>query len=157
MEANLVKVIPLQTREDDRGFLFEIARTLTTEDLPHDVIERFGQVYLVGNHRAGTVRGYHKHQFTWDYFCIVAGVAKFVFAKPKSDNPNEFDIQTVVASARQPKLICVPPQVWHGWTTLEEGTLLISIASEPYNHGEPDEVRMGIETLPVDVWTVRAR
>jgi len=60
-----VKVIELTVREDDRGYLIEIARTATDSE-PHAVIYQFGQVYLVGAPVRGTIRAFHKHNELWD-------------------------------------------------------------------------------------------
>jgi len=47
-----VKVIDLVTREDDRGYLIEVARHAGDPE-PHGVVHKFGQVYLVGNPGTG--------------------------------------------------------------------------------------------------------
>ncbi len=125
----LVKVVDLQVHTDDRGHLFEV---LHNYDLKNG---KFGQVYIVHNPVRDTVRAFHKHNELWDYFCIIKGSAKFVFAKDGT-------IEEITVSEKCPKLIIVPPKVYHGWKSLEDNTILLSIGSELYNRENPDEERV---------------
>ncbi len=150
-----VKVIELTVREDDRGYLIEIARTATDSE-PHAVVHQFGQVYLVGDPVRGTIRAFHKHNELWDWFFISHGSAKFVLKDDRPDSPTYGEMMTIVASARNPKLIVVPPGVYHGWMSLEDDTQLISTASHVYNRENPDEVRIPPDSFG-DVWTVKGR
>jgi dTDP-4-dehydrorhamnose 3,5-epimerase len=150
-----LQVIDLQVNVDDRGYLIEIARR-TGELHRHGVVFQFGQVYLVGNFTRGTIRAFHKHKFIWDYFFISHGAAKFIFYDDRQDSPTYQKMQTEVISSRKPKLIVVPPGVYHGWMSLEDDTQLVSIASETYNFDNPDEVRIPFDSFG-DVWSVKPR
>jgi len=133
-----VKIIDLVVHEDDRGYLIEIAREAKDPE-PHGVIHKFGQVYLVGDPVRGAVRAFHKHNSLWDWFSISHGSAKFVL---KDD--------------RKPRLIVVPPGVYHGWMSLEDDTQMVSTASHTYNREEPDEMRISPDSFG-DVWTVKGK
>lgn len=150
-----VKVIDLTTNEDDRGYLIEIARP-NGDPKPHGVVHRFGQVYLVGDRVRGTVRGYHKHAELWDWFFISHGSAKFVLKDDRPGSRTHGNMLEVIASARKPRLIVVPPGVYHGWMSLEDDTQMVSTASHAYNHEKPDEVRIPADSFG-DVWTVKGR
>ena len=150
-----VSVIDLTVREDDRGYLVEIARS-AGDSAPHAVVHQFGQVYLVGDPVRGTVRAFHKHKELWDWFFISHGSAKFVLRDDRPDSPSSGETMTVIASARTPRLIAVPPGVYHGWMSLEDDTQMISTASHAYNRDNPDEVRVPPDSFG-DVWTVRGR
>lgn len=150
-----VKVIDLTVVEDDRGFLIEIARS-ADDPSPHGVVHRFGQVYLVGDPVRGTIRAFHKHAELWDWFFICHGSAKFVLKDDRPESPTYGEMMTVVASQRKPRLIVVPPGVYHGWMSLEDDTLMVSTASHTYKHGDPDEVRIPPDSFG-DVWTVKGR
>jgi dTDP-4-dehydrorhamnose 3,5-epimerase-like enzyme len=50
----------------------------------------------------------------------------------------------------------VPPGVFHGWVALEDGTQLISVASELYDPENPDEERIPWNSFGYD-WSVRFR
>jgi dTDP-4-dehydrorhamnose 3,5-epimerase len=150
-----VRVIELTTREDDRGYLIEIARS-TGGTAPHAQVHQFAQVYLVGDAVRGTVRAFHKHAEMWDWFFIAHGSAKFVLKDDRPASPTVGKMMTIVASWRAPRLIAVPPGVFHGWMSLEDDTQLVSIASHPYNREKPDEVRIPPDSFG-DVWTVKGR
>lgn len=150
-----VKVIELAQNVDDRGYLVEICRRCGEKE-PHAVVHQFGQVYLVGDPVRGTVRAFHKHAELWDWFFISHGAAKFVLKDDRKDSPTFGETVTVVASARKPRLIVVPPGVYHGWMSLEDDTQLVSTASHTYNPTNPDEVRIPPDSFG-DVWTVKGR
>jgi len=138
MNIKDLKVIDLNLHSDDRGDLFEVIHNYD--------INKFGQVYIVQNRVKGIIRAFHKHHKLWDYFCILHGSAKFVFEK-------DGQIDTVVLTARKPKLIVVPAGVYHGWMSLEDDTILMSTASELYNKENPDEERISYESFG-KVWDI---
>ena len=145
-----VTTASLQARVDDRGYLVEILRSTD------DHFTRFGQVYLVGNVKAGTVRAFHKHAAMWDWFFVSHGMAKFVLVDDRPDSATYRNMQVVVTGDRNPMLVSVPPGVFHGWISLSDDTQMISTASEVYNRAEPDEVRIPPDSFG-DVWTVKGR
>ena len=151
-----VKVIKLNTFEDDRGYLVEIIRKSQGETEPHAVAHQFGQVYMVGDPVRGIIRAFHKHKELWDWFFIAHGSAKFVLKDDREDSPTYGEMMTIICSARNPRLIVVPPGVFHGWMSLEDDTILISVASHTYNRENPDEVRIPPDSFG-DVWTVKGR
>ena len=148
-----VKVIELVLREDDRGYLTEIARHASDLE-EHGVIHTFGQVYLVGDPVRGAIRAFHKHGELWDWFFISHGSAKFVLKDDRLESPTHGEMMTVTASIRTPRLIVVPPGVYHGWMSLEDDTQMVSIASHTYNRVKPDEIRIPPDSFG-DVWTVK--
>ena len=150
-----VRVVDLRSHVDDRGYLIEIARR-ADDDEPHGVVHRFGQVYLVGDTTRGTVRAFHKHEELWDWFFISHGSAKFVLKDDREDSPTYGEIMAVVTGERSPRLIVVPPGVYHGWMALEDDTQMVSIASHTYNRDDPDEVRIPPDSFG-DVWMVKGR
>ena len=150
-----VKVIELTSYEDDRGYLIEIAR-ISDDPSPHGVIHRFGQVYLVGDPVRGTIRAFHKHENLWDWFFISHGSAKFVLQDDRASSPTKGEMITIIASARKPRLIVVPPGVYHGWMSLEDDTQMVSTASHVFNREKPDEVRVPPDSFG-NVWEVKGR
>ena len=150
-----VKVIDLTVHEDDRGYLIEIARCEGGKEA-HSIIHQFGQVYIVGDPVRGTIRAFHKHEELWDWFFISHGSAKFVLKDDRPESPTYGEMMVVVTSSRKPRLIVVPPGVYHGWVSLEDDTQMVSIASHTYNRENPDEVRIPPDSFG-DVWTVKGR
>ena len=150
-----VVLAPLRPHEDDRGYLFEIARCAASSG-DHAVVHEFGQVYLVGDPVRNTIRAFHKHRTLWDFFCITHGSAKFVLVDDREDSSTHKMIARFALSERTPALLVVPPGVYHGWMSLEDDTQMVSIASEPYDPEKPDEVRIPPDSYG-DVWTVLGR
>jgi len=151
---NGLKVQSLDVHVDDRGLLWEIVHNFDLVD------GRFGQVYTVIDPVRGTTRAFHKHSVLWDYFAIVHGAAKFCFVDDRPSSPTYLESMTVVASARRPILITVPPGVHHGWRSLEDWTILISVGSELYDREDPDEERVPWDSFhhlfgdrnPFEIW-----
>lgn len=147
----LVTVTPLLYNADDRGELAELLREDDSD------FSRFGQVYAVRSYKAGTIRGLHVHEKMDDWFCVVRGSARFRFF---DEEGNE---QSVVASERKLVRIHVPARITHGWVALEDDTVMISIASEPYmgvgRVGAKDEVRYPHNKFDGDEdgWSVKPR
>jgi dTDP-4-dehydrorhamnose 3,5-epimerase len=155
-----VKVIPLERHIDDRGYLYEIIHATD------DYLPKFGQTYVVASPARGTIRGFHRHDLLWDYFCVVRGTGKFIVAKAPdapvkqaSDAGTTFApdaIETFILSERKPCLLIVPPGHWHGWMSLEDETIVVSTGSEVYNRATPDEFRVSPDVFG-DVWAVKGR
>jgi len=145
-----VRVVDLVAHIDDRGYLIEIVRATDGH------FTKFGQVYLVGDFARGVVRAFHKHSLLWDFFFISHGAAKFIFRDDRPDSPTYEEMNTFVASSRNPNLLVVPPGVYHGWMSLEDDTQMISTASQVYNRENPDEVRVPADSFAVE-WEVKGR
>jgi len=143
-----LETIPLKVNFDDRGYLFEIIHNY---DMP-----KFGQVYVVGDPVRGIVRAFHKHDILWDYFCIVKGSAKYVFVDDRKDSKTYKQQEIVILSEKSPKMIIIPSGIYHGWMSLEDNTIMVSIGSELYNPENPDEVRIPPDSFG-DIWTIKGR
>lgn len=143
-----VEVVSLDVHLDDRGYLFEVLHATDP------FVKKFGQVYIVGDMVRGTIRAFHKHQELWDYFHIVHGSAKFAFHDDRKESPTYQKTATVVLSDRAPKLIVVPPGVYHGWMSLEDDTIMVSIGSEVYHRENPDEERVPYDSFGYD-WAIQ--
>ena len=149
-EIQGVRIVPLVARVDDRGYLIEILRA------PDDHFTQFGQVDLVGDLKAGTIRAFHKHEKLWHWFFISHGSAKFVLRDDRTDSPTYGRMTNIVTGERNPALVVVPPGVYHGWMALSDDTQLISTASDVYNRDKPDDVRIPPDSFG-DVWSVQGR
>ena len=150
-----VWVIPLEVHSDDRGYLIEIARR-SDDPQPHGIINRFWQVYLVGNVARGIIRAFHKHEKAWDWFTVGHGSAKVILVDDRDGSPSRGERMTLVIGERNPVLVAVPPGVYHGWMSLEDDTQLIGLASHTYRREDPDEIRVPPDHFG-DVWTIVGR
>ena len=144
------ELIDLTRYVDDRGSLVELLR-ISWEVCPHPI----RQVYMVHDRKADVRRCWHKHAELWDLFTIVHGTAVFGIVNEDSGFAKRY-----VLSDEKPQLLVVPPGFYHGWCSLTDDTLLVSLASHEYNRDNPDEVRIPPDSLrewfhnrdPFDVW-----
>jgi dTDP-4-dehydrorhamnose 3,5-epimerase len=143
-----VKLVDLEPRIDDRGYLIEILRA------SDEHFTKFGQVYLVGDMVRNTIRAFHVHKVLWDWFFISHGSAKLALVDDRKDSPTYKEINTFVISERKPQLLVVPPGVYHGWMSLEDDTQMVSTASEVYNRENPDEERVPSDSFGYD-WSIK--
>lgn len=165
------ELIPLTTHADDRGDLTEI---LHNYELANG---KFGQVYVVRNPMPGAIRAFHKHTKLWDYFSVIRGKAIFwlVARKSSCERPEDSVCKAIrwptndglrtawakryVLSDAPMSLLVVPPEVYHGWMSVTDNTILLSTGSECYNRENPDERRVSHDVF-ADLgvkWEVMAR
>lgn len=131
----------LNTYLDDRGHLYEILRS----DDPEFV--NFGQVYL-STTTPGTIKAFHRHFRKTDHIACVAGQVKLVVisGEPFCSAPKIWEYHL---SPMSPKLITVPPGLWHGWQSVGPvEAILISITTEPHNPTDKDEERVAAVENP---------
>jgi len=141
---------------DDRGKLFEMVR----EDWPELGGVHFRQVYVISNWQPGTVRAWHLHRKLVDIFCVASGAAMFGVCPHAEENgvwKPVTEPKTCILEASPPTLLVVQPGVAHGWKSLRDGTILLSVASELYNREHPDEVRFAWDALGKEIWETRPR
>jgi dTDP-4-dehydrorhamnose 3,5-epimerase len=88
--------------------------------------------------------------------CCVAGMIKLVLVDDRPGSPSHGRVEALWLGVHKPRLVVVPPGVWHGWTcTSVEEAMVLNLATEPYDHHAPDEERLAPHgTLPYD-WARR--
>lgn len=130
-----VKLKNLRVIPDERGWLMEILRN------DDDIFERFGQVYITTAY-PGVVKGWHYHKIQTDNFTCIKGMMKVVLYDGRVDSPTYNEINEFFIGEKNPKLISVPPYVFHGFKAIgTETAFFLSVPTEPYNYDEPDEYR----------------
>lgn len=130
---------------DDRGFLYQIYGNY------EDRFPTAKRMYIVGSFSKGTIRGFHKHMEEWKCYFVSHGSAKFVIVDESKV------VSTYVLSSRNPTLLIVPPEYFHGWISLEEGTILIGISNKSLEESLKDDIRIDPSTFGKEVWNVKAR
>ncbi len=131
-----VKIKNLRVIPDERGRLMEILRS------DDELFIKFGQVYLSTTY-PGVVKGWHMHKKQWDNVCCVHGMIKLVIYDGREDSPTHGEINEFFIGVHNPKLVQIPPGIYHGWKCIsQEEALVINIPTELYNYTEPDEYRL---------------
>jgi len=130
-----VKVKKLKVIPDDRGRLMEILRC---DDV---MFQKFGQVYMTTAY-PGIVKAWHYHKIQTDNFTCVSGRMKFVLYDARKESPTNGNIDEFIIYLEDPKLVQIPPYVYHGFKCIsEEEAIVINTITEPYNRENPDEYR----------------
>lgn len=130
VEVKDLKIIP-----DERGMLAEILRN------DEKIFKKFGQVYFTTAY-PGVVKGWHFHKVQWDHFVCLHGMVKLVLYDSREKSPTFREVNEFFLGIRNPKLVSIPPLVYHGFKCVsEEECLMINVPTEPYNHATPDEFR----------------
>jgi dTDP-4-dehydrorhamnose 3,5-epimerase len=141
----------LKTFLDDRGYLYEILRA----DDPEYV--KFGQAYI-STTTPGTIKAFHRHFHKTDHIACVAGQVKLVVVREninKGDPP--FTVFEYHLSPISPKLVTIPPGLWHGWQSVGSvEAVLLSITTEVHDSNNKDEERVPAIDNPFGyVWGVK--
>ncbi len=141
-----VKVKPLRTIADERGWLMEILRA----DEP-DLFTRFGQVYVSATY-PGVIKGWHYHRLQTDTFVCLGGMIKLVLIDTREDSATRNAINEFFMGTENRLLVQIPPLVYHGWKCIStEVATVLNIPNETYKYDEPDEYRLEPHgSLPYD-------
>ncbi|MBM3746391.1 MAG: dTDP-4-dehydrorhamnose 3,5-epimerase [Acidobacteria bacterium] len=147
-----VLVRPQRLTPDDRGYLMEMLRG----DWPE--FQRFGQAYVTACY-PGVVKAWHLHVRQWDYFSCVHGTAKVVLYDAREDSPTRGRVNEFFIGPLSPRLVVIPPMVYHGFTAVGTGlALIVNIPTETYNYQEPDEHRVPFDDPAIPyTWAPRHR
>ena len=131
---------------DERGWLMEILRN------DWDVFDRFGQVYVTAAY-PNVVKAWHMHKKQTDHVVCVKGLVKLVLYDGRDETKTKGEINEFVIGEKNPLLVKIPPEVWHGFKALSEETaLVVNVPTELYNYDKPDEYRLPPDTkeIPYD-------
>ncbi len=154
-----VKLIPLQTHSDERGFFREVLRI--------GDIEQFGQwSHSVMYDGEPVIKAFHIHQIQWDYWYVPVGVVKAVLVecrhagmqigtdgKCHPRNPivpsTQEECHSFLLGDNHPaQVLAIPPGVAHGLKVLQGPAHLFYITSHVYN--PQDEGRIPHDALGYD-------
>ncbi len=131
-----VKILPLKMVSNERGWLTEIQR----RDDPN--FPGFGQAYVTSTY-PGIVKAWYKHYQQVDQIIIIAGSIKLVLYDARENSSSYSKIDVMVLEATEPRLIQIPPGVWHGFRADgRQPALLLHINSQPFIFEKPDEDRL---------------
>jgi len=130
VSANALRLIP-----DERGRLMEIMR----RDWP--VFKKFGQVYMTTNY-PGVVKAWHYHTKQTDNVACVKGMIKLALFDNREGSPTKGEVNEFIIGEHNPKLIVIPPGVYHGWKCISENeSIVVNCPDELFDYDNPDEHR----------------
>jgi len=110
---------------------------------------QFGQAYISATY-PDVVKGFHKHDIQTDHVVCVAGQIKLVLV-------HEWEVEGTLChrveehhlSPMVPKMVIIPPGIWHGWMNVStETALVVNFSTHPYDRDNPDEDRVNPHENP---------
>jgi len=123
------------------GMLTEIARAGWPElDLP------MVQVHLTTT-LPGRVRAWGLHRRVTDRLFVARGLVSIVAFDGRLDSPTRGAVNEIRLSERNPGLVIIPPDVFHGWKNLgTDEALIINLPSREYDYETPDALDLPYES-----------
>jgi dTDP-4-dehydrorhamnose 3,5-epimerase len=131
-----VKIKNLKVVPDERGRLMEILRQ------DDEIFLKFGQVYMT-TAKPGIVKAWHYHKKQTDNFTCIHGKIRLALYDSRKTSSTFGKINEFILSIDEPKLIQIPPLVYHGFKCISDNeAIVINIPDLPYNRQSPDEYRV---------------
>lgn len=131
-----VKVKNLKVIRDERGRLMEILRK------DDELFLKFGQVYIT-TALPRVVKAWHYHKKQTDNIACISGKVLLTVYDARRDSKTFKEINEFFLSPEEPKLIQIPPMVYHGFKCIgKEEAFLTNIPDKTYNYKKPDEYRI---------------
>lgn len=120
---------------DDRGSIRFV------NDFDFSNVKRF---YQVENHSQGYIRAWHAHQKEGKYVYVPRGSALVGIVNLESE-----EINKVILSANNPKILWIPPGSANGFMNLENNTILMFYSTSTLEESTGDDIR-----FPYDKWNI---
>ncbi|MGZ5006036.1 MAG: polysaccharide biosynthesis C-terminal domain-containing protein [Chthoniobacterales bacterium] len=87
----------------------------------------------------GRVRGWGLHQRNTDRLFVASGLVKIALFDGRNDSPTSGAINEFVVSEKNPGLLIVPPNLYHGWKNIGTSeAIIINMPDRMYDYDEPD-------------------
>ena len=128
-----VRFRPTRPVPHEDGHVTEVAR-VSWELLGNPLV----QVHVTTTF-AGRIRAWGLHPLGTDRLFVVSGLVKLVVFDGRKDSPTLGRLNEFVVSEKNPGLLIVPPNVYHGWKNIgiSEATI-INMPDRMYDYEQPD-------------------
>ncbi len=125
----------------DDGVVSEIAR-VDWEEVTSPIVH----VHLTTT-EPGRVRGWGLHQHSSDRLFVVKGLVSFVVYDGRIDSPTYGIINEFKVSERNPTLITIEPNLYHGWKNIgTDEAYIINMPTSMYDYDKPDALDLPYES-----------
>jgi len=146
---------PTRPVPHEDGTVAEIARA-EWDEVDLDIV----QVHLTTT-LPGRVRAWGLHQVSTDRLFVVKGLVSIVVYDGREDSPTFGSVNEFRVSERNPGLLVIPPNLYHGWKNIGiDEAFIINMPSSQYDHDGPDaldlpyELAMAAQVVPWRWWAV---
>lgn len=124
---------PIRPVPHEDGTLAEVARASWPE-LPQPIV----QVHVTTT-LPGRIRAWGLHQRSTDRLFVVSGLVSIVVYDGRQNSPTFTALNEFKVSERNPMLIVIPPNLYHGWKNIGTSeAFIINMPSSAYDYDAPD-------------------
>jgi dTDP-4-dehydrorhamnose 3,5-epimerase len=124
---------PTRPVPHEDGHLTEVARASWGE-LAAPIVQVHVTTTLVGR-----VRAWGLHQRLTDRLFVVSGLVKIVVFDGRVGSPTAGRINEFTVSERNPGLLVIPPNLYHGWKNIATNeAVIINMPDRMYDYERPD-------------------
>ena len=128
-----VQFRPTRPVPHEDGHVTEVARA-SWDVLGNPVV----QVHITTTF-AGRVRAWGLHPLGTDRLFVVSGLVKLVVFDVRRDSPTFGQVNEFVVSEKNPGLLIVPPNLYHGWKNIGTSeAIIINMPARMYEYEHPD-------------------
>lgn len=117
----LAQLVELPLRHDERGDLVFVE---AKNHLPFPI----RRVFYIYNVQAEGNRGHHAHKKTHLALICLQGSTRILLDDGKRKKE--------ITLTRPEHALLVPPKIWHSMDHFQKGTIILVLASEPYNEAD---------------------
>jgi dTDP-4-dehydrorhamnose 3,5-epimerase len=138
IDGLLVRTVRPVPHED--GVLVEVARASWVEaELP------IVQVHVTTT-LPGRIRAWGLHQQSTDRLFVMKGLVSIVVYDGRSESATFGAINEFKVSERNPTLLVIPPNLYHGWKNIgTDEAFIINMPTEMYQYEEPDALDLAYD------------
>ena len=124
---------PTRPVPHEDGHVTEVARA-SWEILQAPVV----QVHITTTF-PGRVRAWGLHPLGTDRLFVVSGLVKIVVFDGRNASPTRGALNEFVVSEKNPALLIIPPNLYHGWKNIGTAeAIIINMPDRMYNYDQPD-------------------
>ena len=88
---------------------------------------------------SGRIRAWGLHQFSTDRLFVVSGLVTIVVFDGRSASPTSGLVNALTVSDKNPGLLLIPPNIYHGWKNIGTSeAVIINMPDRMYNYEQPD-------------------
>jgi dTDP-4-dehydrorhamnose 3,5-epimerase len=110
----------------------------------------FAQAYVTSTY-PGVIKAWYRHHRQIDQIASITGLVKLVLFDARADSPSCDRVQEIYLGDLAPRLIQIPPGVWHGFQAVgPDEAFLLHLNSVAHDSAAPDEDRLAPDdpTIP---------
>ena len=124
---------PTRPIPHEDGTLAEVARRSWAE-----IADEIVQVHITTT-QPGRIRAWGLHRASTDRLFVVTGLVSLVVFDGRTGSPTQGVLNEFKVSERNPGLLVIPPNLYHGWKNIGTvETFIINMPTEQYDYARPD-------------------